>query len=772
VKHRAAAIALVALVALVVIDSPLAGRASQRGIQNTPPLQITVEEVLLAADRMRADRWYPEESEVGDEHGGRLSRAADMDLLVLASKHPRPDLRYIAVREFGRFETPSNVTFLATFLNDPSHVVRVGAADALVQSVLDHPEATREIAAAIAAMEDRLTREVLSPDRSYLWLRLAELPLRTSVAVKYEREWIQEIQHLKELRVPAAEALLRMFQAHPRQVDATSETAVENWARAGLAQGDTVVKAGSVERGRTLQFLEILQAMRADNDQIASDAAQFTCRVDSGRDPVSCAAPIRDLGVRLLNPQNPGHQFALDRAAKDRLHPIPASTAIRKLISSPEMPICILVRIAQGLEAERDVIEALARVKPVRYEACVDWDPSLYLLNEARLLGVSTTGHSWAVPAAAYETLATRVAASKEEHEWRESLLRLHTEVGTRHVRWEVRATAARVATTLEDVETLSTLSTDDHHNVRAEAITGLALLKSPLVVAAAVDALEISDDHLTITAATALARIRSGATATEAVYTALDRLTRERRDTSRRARLALLERLAVFITPTSVDADIWTNKLRPLLNDFDPIVASAAASVMEKVSMTQTYARPTRRPASQPNAAQLVAIPPCISFKFAGTLEDIPLVLDRLTSPLAIARLVELINAGYYNGTVVHRLDENLGITGSPAGNDEGGLNRVIRDEVGNRESGPQLVLMAHERDHADGRLGIRFRANPARVRRETVLGRFVDFKGMTKGVTVSRVWVGAAEPYRRTICNPKDFGIPEITRASVGSR
>lgn len=770
-KHTAAAIALVALVA-VVIGSPLAGRAPQSGIQNTPPLQITVEGVLLAADRMRADRWYPEESEVGDEHGGRLSRAADMDLLVLASKHPRPDLRYIAVREFGRFETPSNVTFLATFLDDPSHVVRVGAADALVQSVLDHPEATREVAAAIAAMEDRLTREVLSPDRSYLWLRLAELPLRASVAVKYEREWIQEIQHLKELRVPAAEALLRMFQAHPRQVDATSEAAVENWARAGLAQGDTVVKAGSVERGRTLQFLEILQAMRADNSQIASDAAQFTCRVDPGRDPVSCAAPIRDLGVRLLNPQNPSHQFALDRAAKDRLHPIPASTAIRKLISSPEMPICILVRIAQGLEAERDVIEALETTKPGDHEACVDWDPSLYLLNEARTLVSSTAGHSWTVPATAYATLARRVAASRQEHEWRESLIRLHTEVAMRHVRWEVRATAARVATTMKDVESLSTLSTDDHPNVRAEAITGLAALKSPLVVAAAVDALEIPDDHLTITAATALARIRPRTTDTEAVYAALDRLTRERRDTNRRARLALLERLAAFITPTSLDADLWSNKLRPLLNDFDPIVAAAAASAMQKISLTQTYARPTRRTAFQPNAAQIAAIPPCISFKFEGTVEDIPLVLDRLTAPLAIARLVELINAGYYNGTVIHHLDENLGIGGSPSGNDEGGLHRVIRDEVGNRESGPQLVLMAHERDHADGRLGIRFRANPARARRETVLGRFVDFRGMAQGVTVSRVWVGSAEPHRRTICNPKDFGIPAITRASVGSR
>jgi len=760
-----------ALVVVLVCVGVWPGHAQQGGVQNTPPLQITVEEVLLAADRMRADRWYPEESEVGDEYGGRLSRAADMDLLVLASKHPQPTVRYFAVREFGRFETPANVTFLATFLDDPIQIVRVAAADALVQSVIDRPEAISEITFAVAALEERLTREALSRDRSYLWLRLAELPLRPAIALKYEREWISEIHYMKDFRVPAAEALLRMLQTHPRQVDAGSEVAVEHWARAGLAQGDPVVKAGSQERGSTLRFLEILQAMRADNDQIAADAAQFTCRVDAGRNPVACAAPIRDLGVRLLNPHNPSHQFALDRAAKDRLHPIPASTAIRKLIASTEMPMCILLRIAKGLDAERDVIEALEKVTPDRYEACVDWDPSLYLLNEARMLGGTTTGHSWAVPVTAYETLAKRVAVSKGKDVWRPSLIRLHTEVGVRHVRWEVRAAAARVAATMEDVETLATLAIDDHHNVRAEALNGLVSLKSPLVFAAAIEGLEIPDDHLTITSANALAGMRAPAAAA-AVYGALDRLTKQRRDTSRRARIALLDRLAEFITPTSVDADIWTNKLRPLLNDLDPVVASATASVMANISMTQTHARPTRRTGSQPTVGQVNAIPPCISFKFEGTVEDVPVVLDRLTSPLAIARLVELINAGSYNGTVIHSLDENLGIGGSRTGNDEGGLERVIRDEVGNRETGPQLVLMAHERDQADGRLAIRYRDNPARHRRETVLGRFVDFKGMTTGVTISRLWVGSAEAYRRTICDPTQFGIPPITLGSVGSQ
>ncbi len=761
-----------ALVIVLVYAGITHGHAQQSGIQNTPPLQISVEAVLLAADRMRADRWYPEESEVGDEHGGRLSRAADMDLLVLASRHPRPDLRYIAVREFGRFETPANVTFLATFLDDPINFVRVAAADALVQSVLDRPEATSEIAFAIAAMEERLKRKVLSPNRAALWMRLAELPLPTSVALRYESEWITEIQLMGPLRFGAADALLRMFQTHAREADAGSELAVESWARAGLAQGARTVKSGTQDRGETLRFLEILQAMRADNDQIATEAAAFTCRVFAGTNPGLCADPIRDLGVRLLNPHNPAHQFALDRAAKDRLHPLSASTAIRKLISSPEMPMCFLLQTAKGLDVERDVIAALETVKPERYEACVGWDPSQHLLNDATSLGRTTTANTWVMPATAYETLAKRVAASRDKGPLRESLLRLHTEVAVPHLRWEVRATAARAARVLEDVVSLATLVADDHHNVRAEALKGLVALKSPMVFAAAIDALQFPDAHLTITAANALKGMPDPVVGAEAVFSALERLTKERRDTSRRARIALLERLAEFVTPTSEGADIWTNKLRPLLNDFDPPVAAVVATVLEKITLTPTRARPTRRTGFQPNVAQIMAIPPCISFKFEGAVVDIPLVLDRLAAPLAIARLVELINGGYYNGTAIHFLDESLGVGGSQASNDEGGLERVIRDEVGNRETGPQLVLVGHDRDHSDGRLAIRFRENPARHRRETVLGRFIGLQELSLGAALTRLWVGAPEEFRipRAVCDPSRFGIPVINAGSAG--
>ncbi len=732
--------------------------------------QISVEELLLAADRMRADRWYTEETSVGDDHAGRLGRAADMDMLVLGARHPRTELRYFAIREFGRFETPANVAFLTQFLDDSQSVVRAAAADALVQSLVDHPEATAEIAMAVAAMEERFKREVLSPGRWYLWTRMAELPLPAALALKYEREWINEIQHMGDLRIPAANALLLMFETNAREPDPASERALVAWARTGLSQGSTLVLIGNQTRGETATFLKILQAMRADNDEIAVEAAQFTCRVDLKVPIDVCSAPVREIGAELLNPNNPAHVPTLESVARNRLHTVGGAAAIRKLINAPDMPLCTLLEIAKGHFVEREVIAALEKVKPERYEACVTWDPSLHLLSEVQPLAMSTTSTTWVLPVTAYETLAKRLAANGQKDETRDSLMRLHTEVGIPHLRWEVRMAAGRVATLMEDSAGLTTLVTDKDHNVRAEALRGLMTMGSPAAWPAALEQLKFNDAHLIMTAAKALTGIPDPSTAIEPLLVALERMTKEQRDTSRRARVVLVQRVAEFTPPATPDAQTTSNRLRPLLKDFDPVVAAAAATAVEKLTSSPTRAQATRRPARQPNVAQVMSIPPCFSIKLDNSPADAVLLLDRLVSPVAIARLVDLINAGHYNGTTIHSLDENIGIGGNPSANDEGGLDRVIRDEVGNREAGAQLVLIGHERDYMDGRLGIRLRPNSSRYRRETVLGRFLRLPDPVIGVTISRLWVGAPEEYRRGPCGAPP-GIPSITGQSVGA-
>jgi cyclophilin family peptidyl-prolyl cis-trans isomerase len=754
------------VVAVATLVAPLGALSAKQGGAGQPPPAISVEEVILAADRMRADRWYPGDWEVGDYQGGRLSRAADLDLLVLASKHPFPALRATAVREFGRFETPANVVFLSTFLDDPVVAVRLAAADALVQSVIDRPGAATEAATAIAAIEERLKREVLnSAVRGQLWMRLAELPLPAYVAARYEREWVDEIEQLRDSRSQAADALLRLARATADRTPASStEAAVEAWASAGLMQGDPLVKVGSISRGLTVRFLQILQALRAGTDQIAIAAAGFVCRSSQK----NCGGDIRRLGVDLLNPNNPDHLFALEQAAKYRTDRVAASAAVRRLIRAPGMSLCTLLDLADGLAAETDVIAALSTTEAGRYEHCADWDPVILLLNQAAALGPSGQGTSWAMPVSALEALGKRLANApaddRADRETRETVQRLNTQVAATHARWEVRAAATRVARSMKDVALLAQLAADDHHNVRAAALNGLVALRSPMVWAAAIDALEFPDAHLTITAASALEGTPFLAAARASLVKSLERLTREARDTGRRARIAVITRLAEVITPAAPDTDTWVNRLHPLLSDFDPKVAEAAAAAIEAITGVPTRARPTRRPAHQPNLAQLLAIPPCIAIGLEGAVEPMTVVLDRAVAPLAIARLVELINAGYYNGTTLHHVDEAIAIGGSPAGHDEGGVARFIRDEVGGRASGPQLVLPAHDRDTGDGRLGLRHRDNPSLDRRETVVGLVLGDTLAVEGATI-RVWVGAGERYRNMpskVCHPSHFGIP----------
>lgn len=745
------AVVVLALALALPAVAPLAAQQS--------PI-IAVEDLLLAADRMRADRWYPEERGAGDAQAGRHNRAADLDLLVLASKHPQTNLRYFAVREFGRFETPENVTFLATFLDDSAPVVRVAAADALVQSLIDHPEARAEATFAIAAIEERLKREVLSPTRGDLWIRLAELPLPASVAKRYEREWIAEIQQMRDRRFDAAEALVRLFRTDgTRRADPSSEDAVLAWTRAGLQQRDSGnVRVGFEIRGSVIQFLRILEGMRANNDAIAIDAARFTCAAFGS----PCGDDIREFGVRALNPHNATHLFPLELSAKDRSFLTAANMAVRKLIQAPDVPLCRVLALADGLPSELDVIDALGTAKPERFKDCGEWDPTLYLQVEAQVLAAVSKFPDWVVPMSALEAFARRLVADKGKGERLETLRRLNTEVASRHLQWQVRAASARVAALIDDVALLAQLVTDEHPNVLTEVIRSLVALKNPMVYGVALEALEFSDPQLLITAANALAGIPQPEAARAPLFDALERLTFEESDTSRRARMALIERIAAVIAPQAPDADVWVSRLRAYQSDFDPPVAEAVAKAIGTITGTPGLARPTRRPGHQPSATALTSIPPCISLQVEGATREFVVVFDRLLAPIAIARVMGML--GTWQGTTLHRVNENIAIGGSIAGHDEGGIPRFIRDEVGANLSGAQLVLVAHERDTADGRLGLRFVDNPSQLRRETVLGRVLHAEPVMPGARITKATTEVPEEYRRTVCAPNLRGIPIV--------
>ena len=462
------------------------------------PATLSREDIALAADRIRHDRWYDAVTTPGTGQAIRQNATADMDLLLLALKQPFPELRAAALREFGRFELARNAALIATYLVDPVASVQREAADALVQTLWDKSEA--DAAPYVAALDARLLQDRSVATTAVFWNALAELPLDVRTAHRYEQRFIDEIRQATEYRFGALEALLTLTQhRRGRPMMPESERQVMEWARKGLDQGDFEVKVGTVSMGLTIRYLEILQAAQADADDIAFDAATFFCRrvVKDG-----CGFDIRRLGVQLLNPSNPAHVPVLLDAARNRADVRAAVTAIRSLLTSTEVTRCRLLDIAQGTPAEPDVIAALADDPDERKGECGDWSPELALTQQAQTLLSATRGTDWLAPTAALEALAKRAPDAAR------AILK---EMAADHPQWPVRAAAARVAGRLNDREIALKLAGDSHPNVQSAALEAMLASDHPLLTKTAITALSSSDYQVVRTAALVLKEARDG---------------------------------------------------------------------------------------------------------------------------------------------------------------------------------------------------------------------------------------------------------------------
>jgi cyclophilin family peptidyl-prolyl cis-trans isomerase len=711
---------------------------------------LSREEIALAADRIRADRWYDDVTRLGASQAVRQNRSADMDLLLLALKQPFPELRAAAVRELGRFELAANAAFIASFLGDPVDLVQREAADALVQTLWDKKEA--EAAPAVEILDRHILQERSAGMLTAFWTAISELPLDAQTAQKYEARFINEIRQATPLTFGAQAALLTLTRhRRGRPLMAGTEKYVMELARKGLDQGDPTVMVGLTSYGSTIGYIEILQAAQADADDIAFDAATFVCRKpESG-----CGSDIRRLGVDLLNPANPAHQPVLLTVARDRSDIRAAAAAIRKLIKSPGVTLCQLLDLAQKTPAEPDVITALADDSTDRKGECGDWSPESWLTQQASTLISATRGTDWIAPAAALEALARRAP---------EAARPIASDVGAGHVQWPVRVAAARVAATLKDAPLAMRLAADEHQNVRTAALDALLAIESPALWPAAVEALSSPDYQLVRMAVMVLKGAPEPIAVLPSLFDALRRLSEEARDTSRRARLALLDRIGELSPGGAPDSPDRAAVLNSHLRDYDPLVAKAAAALLQKSSTSPVEAQPKYRPAFQPAAERLRTLPPCVLVSLEGE-ESITILLNRNEAPVAVARFLESAESGYYANSMFYRDDENLTVFGNRAANDEGGWTRFARDEPGTRVRWMSVTMLNHGPDTADGRLAIRWRGNPELDRRETVIGQAhappSALRAIELGKLVEKIVVGgegrvaAAGP--RDPCNPR---------------
>ena len=342
---------------------------------------------------------------------------------------------------------------------------------------------------------------------------------------------------------------------------------------------------------------------------------------------------------------------------------------------------------------------------------------------------LSAQPRSWHAPAHALVSLARTQPA-----EARQALPRF-----VEHPTWQVRMYAARAASVLGDLDSLTTLMADRVDNVREAALTGLVELKRPEAAAAAIDSLSRTDYQLVLTAVRALEDKAVAAKAAAPLITALGRITKEHKDTSRDPRMAILNRLQAY-----GDASLATS-LEGYLNDFDPAVAAKTAEILTAWTGKPRVASP--RPLVGPGvtlAAVSALRGKALRFHMAGGgAFDISLDVD--AAPLSALRVARRAGEGFYDGLTFHRIAPNFVIQGgSPGANEYSGEPFFMRDEVGLHLRGT-VGISTRGRDTGDAQIFVNTIDSPRLDHIYTVFGSVIAgldvVDGILEGDVIQRV-------------------------------
>lgn len=224
------------------------------------------------------------------------------------------------------------------------------------------------------------------------------------------------------------------------------------------------------------------------------------------------------------------------------------------------------------------------------------------------------------------------------------------------HNVWQVRMYAARAADVLKDLVTLQKLAYDDDDNVREAALMPLQRLTRAESEAAFIAALGRRDYQLVRTAAMGLKGRGSDKYVLAALVEALDRITAEKKETSRDVRLALVER----IREAGASQASVLDKLR---YDFDPRIADEARSVLRGFGLDRGTAPkplPPEKDTGKPSTQLMLARVELDSGRF------FEIQFDRDVAPLAYRRLTQLVRDKYYDGLTFHRVVPNFVIQGA----------------------------------------------------------------------------------------------------------
>jgi cyclophilin family peptidyl-prolyl cis-trans isomerase len=288
-------------------------------------------------------------------------------------------------------------------------------------------------------------------------------------------------------------------------------------------------------------------------------------------------------------------------------------------------------------------------------------------------------------------------------------------------------------------MEHLNTLMNDPNDNVREAALSSLIDLKRPEVITAAIASLTRPDYQLILTAVRALEDKSNAPKAVTPLMTALARITRENKDTSRDPRMAILNRLQAYgDTSQAIDLEAY-------LRDFDPAIAQKAAEILTAWTGKPRTASP--QPLTRPGVtmAMVTALRgKSLRFHMAGR-GSFDVGLDADFAPLTAIRIARRAGEGYYNGLTFHRIAPNFVIQGgSPGANEYMGENFYMRDEPGLHLRGT-VGISTRGRDTGDAQIFVNLIDSPRLDHIYTVFGTIVAgmevVDGTLEGDVIERV-------------------------------
>ena len=607
--------------------------------------------------------------------------------------------RRTAVRAIGRMERPEMIPLIAPALNDGvgiraeaanalAQMARTPAAVAEVQKLLlaraatDASLNTWESWGEIAAALGRLPYDTAAQVAETEAVLLTGLPAPDSLTEIETAALVGSARGLESLArtvrarklPPLGERtwdLLRWAATAQRTPSDPRSAITRRLAMAALVTGNQATTS-VIERG--------LNDTDAEVRRFAAAAAGTDARIDERDRVLKIALADKEPRVRLEALRSWG----------------------RLLQKSSCAPISAAVKDANA-HVRMQAIDQLGNACPASENASAALLP---IVNE-----LDTRPRAWHAPAHAL------VALARQQPDAAKSALPKFAQ----HPTWQVRMYAARAAGVLGEVDHLKTLSVDPHDNVREAALASLIDLKRPEAATVAIESLTRPDYQLILTAVRALEDKSHAPKAVTPLMTALARITREHKDTSRDPRMAILERLQAY------GVNDQAASLEGYLRDFDAAIAGKAAEILTAWTGKPHTASPQPLTAPGVSAAMLQALRgKALRFHMTGVGHfDVGLEVD--AAPLTAIRIARRAGEGYYNGLTFHRIAPNFVIQGgSPGANEYAGEAHYMRDEVGLHYRGT-VGISTRGRDTGDAQIFVNTIDSPRLDHIYTVFGTVI---------------------------------------------